>query len=92
MSVEMPHFGNNFALEGSRSSMQAEPSAVASGKLLAELDLQKNMELTDEGVREGTVVTALIVGPISHWLLPYWKIFDAWLFPARSHRAPCTGM
>ena len=26
------------------------------------------------------------------WLLPYWKIFDAWLFPARSHRAPCTGM
>ena len=28
--------------------MQAEPSAVASGKLLAELDLQKNMELTDE--------------------------------------------
>ena len=45
-----------------------------------------------EGVREGTVVTALIVGPISHWLLPYWKIFDAWLFPVRSHQAPCTGM
>ena len=43
-----------------------------------------------EGVREGTVVTALIVGPISHWLLPYWKIFDAWLVPARSHQAPCT--
>lgn len=34
---------------------------------------------TIEGVREGTVIAALIVGPISHFLFPYWKIFDKWL-------------
>lgn len=32
-----------------------------------------------EGVREGTVIAALVVGPISHLLLPYWRIFDSWL-------------
>lgn len=32
-----------------------------------------------QGVREGTVITALIVGPISQWLLPYWRVFDHWL-------------
>ena len=34
---------------------------------------------TVEGVREGTVIAALIVGPISHFLYPYWRIFDRWL-------------
>lgn len=32
-----------------------------------------------EGVREGTVITALAVGPISHVLRPCWKVFDGWL-------------
>lgn len=32
-----------------------------------------------EGVREGTVIAALIVGPISHFVYPYWHIFDHWL-------------
>ena len=32
-----------------------------------------------EGVREGTVIAALIVGPISHFLYPYASIFDKWL-------------
>lgn len=32
-----------------------------------------------QGVREGTVIAALIVGPISHKLLPCWNIFDRWL-------------
>ncbi len=34
-----------------------------------------------EGVREGTVIAALTVGPISHFLFPYLKVFDAWLSP-----------
>lgn len=32
-----------------------------------------------EGIREGTVVAALIVGPISHFVLPFWRILDGWL-------------
>lgn len=40
-----------------------------------------------EGVREGTVIAALTVGPISHLLFPYWKIFDNWLCPAQSHKS-----
>lgn len=32
-----------------------------------------------EGVREGTVVAALIVGPISHFLQPCWHVMDRWL-------------
>lgn len=32
-----------------------------------------------QGVREGTVIAALIVGPISQCLLPLWKVFDRWL-------------
>jgi uncharacterized membrane protein YczE len=35
-----------------------------------------------EGIREGTVVAALIVGPITHFLEPYWHIMDQWLFPS----------
>lgn len=31
------------------------------------------------GVREGTVVAALVVGPIVHFLKPYYKIFDHWI-------------
>lgn len=34
-----------------------------------------------EGVREGTLVAALLVGPISHILMPCWTIFDRWLNP-----------
>ena len=32
-----------------------------------------------EGVREGTIVAALIVGPISHFVAPALKIFDSWI-------------
>ena len=32
-----------------------------------------------DGVREGTVVAALVVGPIVHFLKPYYKIFDKWI-------------
>ena len=32
-----------------------------------------------QGVREGTVVAALVVGPIVHFLNPYMRIFDKWL-------------
>lgn len=31
------------------------------------------------GIREGTVVAALVVGPIVHFLSPYYKIFDKWI-------------
>ena len=34
---------------------------------------------TVEGVREGTVIAALIVGPISHFVRPYWRVLDNWL-------------
>ena len=46
-----------------------------------------------EGVREGTVIAALIVGPISHFLFPYWRIFDKWLFMASDQveRQPVQG-
>lgn len=32
-----------------------------------------------EGVREGTIAAALLVGPVSHFMYPCWKIFDDWL-------------
>lgn len=32
-----------------------------------------------EGVREGTLISALIIGPISHWVYPLWRVFDRWL-------------
>ena len=32
-----------------------------------------------QGIREGTIIAALIVGPISHFVFPYWRIFDKWL-------------
>lgn len=31
------------------------------------------------GVREGTLISALLVGPISHWFYPHWRMFDHWL-------------
>ena len=31
------------------------------------------------GVREGTVIAALAVGPIVHFISPYYHIFDAWI-------------
>ena len=31
------------------------------------------------GVREGTVIAALVVGPIVHFLSPYYRIFDDWI-------------
>ena len=37
-----------------------------------------------EGVREGTVVAALLVGPISHIVLPWWRFLDAWLFVTKA--------
>lgn len=43
-----------------------------------------------EGVREGTVIAALVVGPISHLLLPYWRIFDSWLQPIQPYQASYT--
>ncbi len=36
------------------------------------------------GVREGTIIAALAVGPIVHFISPYYRIFDAWITePAR---------
>ena len=34
-----------------------------------------------EGVREGTIAAALLVGPISHFIYPYLKVFDGFLTP-----------
>lgn len=31
------------------------------------------------GVREGTVVAALLVGPIVHLISPYYRVFDRWI-------------
>lgn len=31
------------------------------------------------GVREGTVISALLVGPVSHFVYPQWRRFDKWL-------------
>ena len=32
-----------------------------------------------QGVREGTVVSALLVGPIVHFVSPAYRIFDRWI-------------
>ena len=37
---------------------------------------------TIQGVREGTVVTAIIVGPIVHFISPWFKVFDRFLYPS----------
>lgn len=34
------------------------------------------------GVREGTVIAALIVGPIVHFVSPYYRFLDKWITPA----------
>ncbi|WP_291564037.1 cytidylate kinase family protein [Bacteroides sp.] len=39
------------------------------------------------GVREGTVVAALIVGPIVHFVSPYYAFLDKWIAPAESEKA-----
>lgn len=39
------------------------------------------------GVREGTVVAALIVGPIVHFVSPYYAFLDKWIAPATSEKA-----
>lgn len=39
------------------------------------------------GVREGTVVAALIVGPIVHFVSPYYNFLDKWITPAASEKA-----
>lgn len=35
------------------------------------------------GVREGTVVAALLVGPIVHFVSPYYRFIDAWIGQAK---------
>lgn len=32
-----------------------------------------------QGVREGTVIAAITVGPIVHFLMPYYSVFDKWI-------------
>lgn len=43
-----------------------------------------------EGVREGTIVAALIVGPISHFVMPAWKIFNKWIYVDKQENEPAT--
>lgn len=40
------------------------------------------------GVREGTVVAALIVGPIVHFVSPYYRFLDKWITPAGNEKTP----
>lgn len=44
------------------------------------------------GVREGTVVAALVVGPIVHFVSPYYRFLDRWILPTDSDTssAPVT--
>ena len=37
------------------------------------------LSLVFQGVREGTVVSALLVGPIVHFVSPAYRIFDRWI-------------
>lgn len=39
---------------------------------------------TIEGVREGTVAAALLVGPIVHFVSPYYRFLDRWIGPSVS--------
>lgn len=38
------------------------------------------------GVREGTVIAALIIGPIVHFVSPYYKFLDKWITPATDEK------
>ena len=38
------------------------------------------------GVREGTLVAALLVGPIVHFVSPYYRFIDAWIGQAKGQR------
>lgn len=39
------------------------------------------------GIREGTVVAALVVGPIVHFVFPYYRFLDRWILPAATGAA-----
>ena len=41
-----------------------------------------------EGVREGTVIAALIVGPIVHFISPYYKCLDNWIGDGKKQSEP----
>ena len=36
---------------------------------------------TIDGVREGTVIAAIVVGPIVHFISPAYKVLDSWISP-----------
>lgn len=38
------------------------------------------------GVREGTVIAALIVGPIVHFVSPYYRFLDKWITPTADEK------
>ena len=40
------------------------------------------------GVREGTVISALIVGPIVHFVSPYYRFLDKWIIDASVQNIP----
>lgn len=39
---------------------------------------------TITGIREGTIISALLVGPMERLFSPMWNIFDGWLHPDRA--------
>lgn len=44
-----------------------------------------------DGVREGTVIAALVVGPIVHFISPAYKIFDRWIMQGGATSVPACG-
>ncbi len=43
------------------------------------------------GIREGTVVAALVVGPIVHWVSPYLRFLDRWISEKAATFVPVAG-
>lgn len=43
------------------------------------------------GVREGTLISALLVGPIVHFITPWLKFMDRWIFPQDTTSATGSG-